>query len=211
MRYSLCMPRGSLSQPALVIWDPIAGAVVHQVSLADVAGDAPQYVDGVAAPDGRHFYAVNTATRHVAEIDLLDGSLLRTASLAADPGERPSTFDRFFDWIFGWVAPHAAAGVLIEPGVTIAPDGRALYLVPANSASNPGDGVLVIDTDSLRVIGHLLAGQPVAGVLVTPNGQLVVREVGSADRDALSVLDPDGEMLLSLALPGSGIRLGQGR
>ena len=66
------------------------------------------------------------------EIDLLDGSLLRTASLAADPGERPSTFDRFFDWIFGWVAPHAAAGVLIEPGVTIAPDGRALYLVPGH-------------------------------------------------------------------------------
>lgn len=210
LHYSLCMPRGSLSQPALVIWDPIAGAVVHQVSLAAVAGDAPQYVDGVAAPDGRHFYAVNTATRHVAEIDLLDGNLLRTANLAPDPGDPPSTFDRFFDWIFGWVAPQAAAGVLIEPGVTIAPDGSSLYLVPASSGSNPGDGVLVIDTDSLQVVGHLLAGQPVAGVLVTPTGHLVVREVGNADHDALSVLDPDGEMLLSLTLPGRGIRLGQG-
>ncbi|MDI3341560.1 MAG: hypothetical protein QJR03_13635 [Sphaerobacter sp.] len=126
-RYSLCNPEGIPGQPSLVIWDPIDGTVRHQVTLDEVAGEAPFYVDGVASPDGVHFYAVNTATRRVLELDMQRGAVLRSSSLAPGPDRRPSTFNRFVDWIFGLVVPSASAGVLIEPGVTIAPDGRELY------------------------------------------------------------------------------------
>lgn len=209
-RYSLCSPTGQPNQPALIVWDPVDGTVLHQIDLHALADEAPYYVNGIASPDGQHFYAVNTATRHIIEIDMHSGTILREQDLAPAPEADPSSLNRFFNWIFGVVAPQAEAGVLLDPGVSIAPDGRELYLVAMSGSSgqSTGDGVLVIDTESLNVVDHLLAGQPVAGLVVTPSGQLVVREVRDAQRDELSILDPSGQTLVSLSIPGRQGRLG---
>lgn len=207
-RYSLCSPTGQPAQLALVTWDPVAAKVIYQISLAALASGGSSSVDGVAAPDNKRFFAVNTTTRRIAEVDMLTGTVVREASYAPVPAATPSPWDRIFNWIFGMVSPRAVAGILLDPGVSIAPDGKALYLVATKGApsSASADGVLVIDTSSLQVIGHLLAGQPVAGVAVSPGGQLVVRQVADASSDEISIIQPDGQMLVSLSLPG---RLGK--
>ncbi|HET7037605.1 MAG TPA: hypothetical protein VFI42_18105 [Thermomicrobiaceae bacterium] len=202
--YSLCTPTGS-SDPALVIWDAVSGSVVHRVDLGALAGGAASFVDGVATPDGRRFYAVNTVTRQVAEIDLGQGQLQRTVSFGPDPKvQSPSNWNRFFDWLLGMVAPPAAAGVLIEHGVAIAPDGSALYVVsPAKTGSGGyGDGVWEVDSQTLQATRHLLTGQPVAGVVVAPHGRLaVIASDQESDDSQISLVQPDGQVVISLTLP----------
>lgn len=202
--YSLCTPAGS-GAPALVVWDAASGNVIHKVDLSTLAGETASYVDGIASPDGRRFYAVNTVTRQVAEIDLGQGQLLRTVAFGPDPKvQSPSNWNRFFDWLLGMVAPPAAAGVLIEHGVAIAPDGSALYVVsPAKTGSGGyGDGVWEIDSGSLQATRHLLSGQPVAGVVVALNGRLaVIASDQESDDSQISVVQPDGQVVISLTLP----------
>jgi len=201
LRYSLCSPDGQPNSPKLVTWDPRSGGVVHQVSLDDIALGAPSYVDGVASPDGRRFYAVNTATWRVAEVDMVTGMILREANFAPPPPS-PPPWDRFFNWFLGIVSSRAVAAPAISPGVSIAPNGQQLYLVAARGdGHDTGDGVLVIDTASLQVIGHLLTGQQVTAIMVAPTGQLIVREAGTPSNVQLAILDPNGQTRVSLALP----------
>lgn len=213
LRYSLCSPSGQPGDNTLVTWNPLTDQLVHQVDLSTLAGSSPLSVDGIAAPDGRHFYAVNTATQQIAEIDMVSGTVMRQTSYLSQQNSSPSTWDRLRNWLFGLVAPHAAASVLLQPGVSIAPDGKQLYLVSptAGSDGNTGDGVLVIDTGSLQVSNHLLAGQSVSGVMVAPNGRLIVHELGDSSTDELAILSPGGQPLVSLELPDSGARAGQTR
>ena len=201
LRYSLCSPDGQVDTPKLVTWDPLSATVVHQVNLGDVAVGAPANVDGVASPDGRRFYAVNTVTRRLDEVDMISGAVLREANFAPPP-PTPPPWDRFLNWFLGMVSSRAAAAAATSSGVSIAPSGKELYLVVAGgSGHDTGDGVLVIDTASLQVIGHLLAGQQVTAITVAPTGQLVVREAGTPSSDQLAILDPDGQTRVSLALP----------
>jgi hypothetical protein len=207
LRYSLCSPSPNSQNVALVTWNPLTGQATHQVDLSSVAESNPLYVDGVSAPDGRHFYAVNAEAQQIAEIDMTNGKISRqTGFTVSDQQQSPthSPLDRFMHWLLGEVAPNAMAGVLIQPGVTIAPDGSSLYLVaPTTSQSDSsGNGIWILDTTSLRVTNHILSGEMVAGVVVTPDGQLaVVRKGSDGQTDEISVVRPDGQAIMSLALP----------
>ncbi len=135
LRYSLCSPSPGSQQVALVTWNPLTGAVAHQVNLSTIAASNPLNVDGVSAPDGTHFYAVNAAAQQVAEVDMTTGKIVRQSDFSVSNTQDPSPLNRFMKWLLGQVAPNALAGVLIHPGVTIAPDGSSLYLVAPNTSS----------------------------------------------------------------------------
>ncbi len=206
LRYSLCSPTAGSQQVALVTWNPLTGTATHQVDLKSIAASNPLYVDGVSSPDGQHFYAVNTNAQQVAEIDMTTGKIERTSDFAPPDPQSPdhSPIDRFMKWLLGSVSSDALAGILIHPGVSIAPDGSSLYLVaPQTSTSDSsGNGVWVLDTSSLHVTNHILTGETVAGVVVTPDGQLAVVHVGSdGQADEISIVRPDGQAIISLALP----------
>ncbi|MGA7671453.1 MAG: hypothetical protein WBW04_13590 [Nitrolancea sp.] len=206
LRYSLCSPSPNQQDVALVTWNPLTGAVTHQVDLSSIEGSTPFYVDGVSAPDGRHFYAVNAEAQQVAEIDMTTGTISRQAGFTVSDQQSPdqSPIDRFKKWLLGQVSSTAMAGVLIEPGVTIAPDGSSLYLVAPNvsSGNSSGNGIWILDTASLHVTNHILSNEMVAGVVVTPDGQLaVVRKGSDGQTDEISVVQPDGRAIISLALP----------
>ena len=211
LRYSLCSPSPNSQDVALVTWNPLTGEATHEVDLSSIEGSTPFYVDGVSAPDGRHFYAVNAEARQVAEIDMTTGKIARQAGFAVSDQQSPdqSPIDRFKKWLLGEVSSNALAGVLIEPGVTIAPDGSSLYLVApsASSGDSTGNGIWILDTASLHITNHILSNEMVAGVVVTPDGQLaVVRKGTDGQTDEISVVQPDGKAIMSLALPdGSSV------
>lgn len=212
LRYSVCSPDGQPGSPMLVTWDPVSGTVIHEVSLADVAAGAPGSLAGVASPDGRLFYAVNPATSRVAEINMTSGSVLQQADYAPPPPPSPPPWDRILNWFLGMVSPRAAAAGAVDPAVSIAPDGKDLYLVASSTGGHAGgDGVLVIDTATLQVVGHLLTGQQVSGIVVAPTGQLIVREAASSTTNQLVILGPDGQTRVSLVLPDLGSMLSERR
>ena len=60
----------------------------------------------------------------------------------------------------------------------------------------------MIDSGSLQATRHLLSGQPVAGVVVAPNGRLaVIASDQESDDSQISVVQPDGQVVISLTLP----------
>lgn len=208
LRYSLCVPKPGSQQVALVTWNPLTGDVTHQVDLSAISATNPLLVDGVSSPDGRHFYAVNANAQQIAEIDMTSGKIERQSDFAVtnQPSPNQSPLDRFKRWLLGQVSSKALAGVLIRPGVSIAPDGSSLYLVApqASSGDSGGNGIWILDTTSLRVTNHILSGETVAGVVVTPDGKLAVVHLGSdGQTDEISVVRPDGQAIMSLALPDS--------
>jgi hypothetical protein len=206
LRYSLCSPTDNSQDVALVTWNPLSGSVSHLTDLSSLAGANPLYVDGVASPDGHSFYAVNTVAQQIAEVNLSNGAIVKQTvfSTADQQSANPSPLDRLKHWLLGEIAPAAQAGILIQPGVNIAPDGGSLYLVSPTSTSGhaAGDGIWVLDTTSLRVTSHILSGQTIAGMVVTADGQLAVVHLGQDGKaDEISIVDPDGRPVVSLAIP----------
>lgn len=206
LRYSLCSPTDNSQDVALVTWSPLSGSVSHLTDLSSLAGANPLYVDGVASPDGHSFYAVNTVAQQIAEVNLSNGAIVKQTvfSTVDQKSANPSPLDRLKHWLLGEIAPPAHAGILIQPGVNIAPDGGSLYLVSPTSTSGhaAGDGIWVLDTTSLRVTSHILSGQTIAGMVVTHDGQLAVVHLGQDGKaDEISIVDPDGRPVVSLAIP----------
>jgi hypothetical protein len=210
-RYGLCSPPGATDHLALVVWDPLSGQPVHQVDLGGVARESPAYVDGVASQDGRMFYAVNTRTLLVAEIDMLTGVVLRETSLVPETTE-PSTLDRIFDWFFGTFVPQgAAAASRFEPSLTIDPDNQFLYVV-ARPDGDDGDGIWIIDLASFQPVERLFTGKPIDGIVATANGQIAVIQRGAhATHDEVIVIDHTGQTQLMFYLPGRSDVIGSRR
>jgi hypothetical protein len=208
-RYSLCSPPDAEHDVALVVWSPITGQPVHTVELENIAGADSLYADGVASPDGSSFYAVNTRTMHIAEIDMISGDIVREKALLPDDAD-PSTLDRFFEWVFGaWSNPSVAAGT-VEPSVTISHDGTLLYAVNRPEGGEPG--VLVVDLEELEIVNNLISGQQVDGLVATVDGRIAVIERGNgSDGDTVTIMDSDGSAHLSLVLPGRSDVIGSRR
>lgn len=200
-RYSLCQPPESNGSRTLVVWDPESGETRHTIDLNTVAGENASHLDGVATSEGTTFYAVNTRTLRIAEIDLLTGEITRERSLLPEDDEDPSTLDRIFDWVFGgWSTPAQASG-MIEPSVAISPDGEYLYVI--SNPENREPGVLVIDLNQLEIINSLKTGENVDGIIATTDDRLVViQRDPEAEADAVTILDQDGSTRVTFTLPG---------
>lgn len=210
-RYSLCSPPAADHELALVVWSPISGQAIHTIELDGVAESESFYADGVASPDGSSFYAVNTRTLRIAEIDMVDGSLVREAELFPEEETDPSTLDRFFDWVFGaWSPSTAAAAGSVEPAVAINSAGDTLYIVADPDDRDPG--VLVVDLETLEVISSLMPGKTVDGLVATSDGRIAVIERGNgSDGDTVTIMDNDGGTHLSFMLPGRSDVIGSRR
>lgn len=209
-RYSLCSPPDVETDRALVIWDQVTGEPVHTIDLSGISGSEGEYTDGVASPDDTIFYAINTRTVRIAEIDMASGEVLRERSLLPNDDGDPSTWDRFFDWVFGGVSNTAAAAGSVEPSVAISPDGDTLYVVARPENREPG--VLVIDLENLEIVNSLMTGTSIEGLVATDNDRIaVIERESSSDGDSVTVVDNEGNELLTFTLPGRSDIIGSNR
>jgi hypothetical protein len=209
-RFSVCSPPENSSKRSLLIWNPLTGEAEHTIDLQEVIEADSTYTDGVASPDQSTFYAINTQTLRIAEIDLRSGEITRERNMLPDEENDPSTLDRLFDWVFGTSMEPVEASGTVEPGVAITPDGQTLFVIASPESREPG--VMVIDIENLELINSLKTGENVEGVASTVDGRLVVvqRNNGSAG-DAVTVLDRDGNTYVAFTLPGKSDILGARR
>jgi hypothetical protein len=200
-RYAVCSPPQDELERALVTWDPLTGEPAYTRDLADVVDSDPDHVEGIADPSESTFYAVNTYSMAIAEVDLNSGESIRMHSLLPDEDDDPSTLDRFFDWVFGMSTDEAVEPESTDSGIAISPDGQTLYVVANPPGRDPG--ILVIDTENLEIVNSLMSGEHVEGITATHDGRLIViqRENGSV-ADEVTVLDRDGNTYVSFTLPG---------
>ncbi len=201
LRYSFCSPPDHDGERALLIWNPVTGEPESTVNLASIVNTDAAYADGVASPDKTRFYAVNTRTLRVVEIDLATGEILRERSLLPDDDDDPSTLDRLFDWVFGASTHSARAAGAVEPGVAISPDGDTLFVIA--NPENREPGIMVIDLEHLEIINSLKTGESVDGLTSTADGRIVViQRESNGGGDAITVLDREGSIWVSFTLPG---------
>jgi hypothetical protein len=209
-RYALCSPPGTGSDVVLVVWDTRTGEPIHTIDLDRIAAGGAQFVDGAASPDGRFFYAVNTRTLEIVEIDLLAGAITREAELRTDETDA-STLDRLFDWFFGSTPSNDNVANAIESAVTISSDGDLLYII---SQPDEEDATVVgVDTDTLEVTRNLTTGDQLNGIIATQDGGLALIEhdrTGDSG-DSVTILDRDGRTQLTFLLPGRSDMLGSHR
>jgi hypothetical protein len=201
LKFSLCSPPEIESDRALVVWDPLTASLQLAIPLDDLINPDPTYTDGIASPDKSTFYAINTRSLQLTEIDLESGETLREANLLPDEDDDPSTLDRFFDWVFGASTDPAQASTSVEPGVAISADGQTLYAIVSPEDREPG--ILVIDLVRLEIIDSLKTGERVDGIITTDDGRLVViQRQDNGNGDAITVIEPDGTTRVSFDLPG---------
>lgn len=200
-RFSLCSLPGQDSDRSLLIWNPATGDVEQRVELDGIADDEPGFTNGIVSPDNSVFYAVNSRSLRVAEIDLNSGEILRERTVLPDEDDDASTLDRFFDWVFGASEESSDDSTPVEPGVAISPDGETLYVLA--NPENRESGIMVVDVADLEVVDTLKTGEAIDGLLTTDDGRIVVvQRNDDIDGDLVTVLDQGGEPLVSLTLPG---------
>ena len=133
-------------------------------------------------PDGRHLYAANGALGLLAQIDNLDGNqpvVSRTGKIATT-GSTSSLF-----------VQDVAAKEFGPSGSAVSPDGKTLVTAGQN-------GLLWIDTATLRVRSQQLSKWTVWSVAASPDGNRVyavndagaIAELSMADSRVASTFDP---------------------
>lgn len=128
-------------------------------------------------PDGRTLYAANSASGQVVTMDLNQYVVRRSAMLSLAPSHPSGPLAK----VMHWLAPAPAeAKQIMHGGAALSADGETLYLARA-------DGVLAVATGTLQPRGHLLDGQPIAGLSRDPGGARLYAL--PANRDELAVLD----------------------
>jgi hypothetical protein len=209
-RYAVCSPPEDEFERALVAWDPLTGEPAYARDLSEIVDSDPDHIEGIAEPGASTFYAVDTHTMEIAEVDLSSGNSIRSHSLLPEDDDDPSTLDRFFDWVFGSSTEEPAESEPHESGIAISPDGSTLYVIANPPGREPG--ILVIDTANLEIVNSLKTGEQVDAITATHDGRLIaIQRNNGADADEITVLDRDGNIYVSFTLPGQLDMLGARR
>jgi WD40 repeat protein len=139
--------------------------------------------------DGKHLYAANGATGLVTQIDNLDGynpSIVRTGHI----GSAGSTANA--------LVQSVEAKELGAQGAVLSPDGATLVITGSN-------GLIWIDTATLRARSHLLTNWTVWSVVASPDGS---RVFALNDAGAIAELSMSGGNMGATFNPAVGSPIG---
>lgn len=133
------------------------------VRVIDTHQPNPFWFWPVFSPDGEFLYLHDQFSETVTKVDL------EQRKVAAPVNEKQP--DSFLGQVAELLIPNAEAGG-IGSTAPISPDGRYLYLPQPN-------GLLVVDTTTLKPVARLLAGHPVHEVWLSGNGRYVYALIDS--------------------------------
>ncbi len=114
----------------------------------------------VRSPDGGTLYAANGGLGVVVEVNAVDLVVRRTAKLDMPEAARGSPFSH----LARWLAPSAQAKIWVIHPAALSPGGQTLYLLAQ-------EGVLAVDTVTLAVRNHYLAGRMLSSLALSPDGE----------------------------------------
>jgi YVTN family beta-propeller protein len=176
-----------------------SGPFIHALNLADRFAfciDLPATGKGdfekqllwsmAMTPDGRTIHAANGALGLIAEVNLGQLRVARTATLPVGTHAQQGLLDGLARELF----PTAEAKRLLQGGAALSPDGGDLFVIAEK-------GLLAIETAGLTLRRSFLPDWTLDSVAVSPDGSRVY--VVSAERGLVLALDPaSGETLATI-------------
>jgi hypothetical protein len=143
-------------------------------------------IDGAtsaASPDGSAMFLWNPLSLTLTRVDLATGNVTtgRAPSSAASSDGPLEALGR-------WLAPAAAAKVLLQSGIAISPDGQRVYAIGIHESQSGSEiggsaGLFVFDSSSLGFVGHWDPTADFMSVAVSGDGTFVFA-AGAAGVDA---------------------------
>ena len=155
----------------------LGGHPIGDSTLSGSMTSAQDYLVQTVVDQRAHaLYAWDPGARRLARVDLATGTVatgsLPAGSASTDPLAGIGAA------IGRWIAPSAAAKVLLQPGLALSPDGSRAYVL---GLAGQGDqlfaegssGVWVFDTTSMAVVGHWAPTADFTSIAVSRDGSLV--------------------------------------
>src|SRR5436190_655529 len=104
----------------------------------------------------------------------MSGSSTPTAAAGRGPLDALASMGRRLG---SWIAPPAAAKVLLDPGIVVSADGTRVYAIGVTSSSDPSargsTGVFAFDASTLAPLGHWAATADFTSIAVSADGRFV--------------------------------------
>lgn len=145
------------------------GAILGESNLsrvADLDGDT-----SLVSPDGTALYVWNPASLVLSRVDLASGAV------ATAEGPAPTArADDPLSALGRWLAPSAAAKMLLRSGIVFSPDGTRVYALGVKESStefSASAGVYVFDPVGMTFIDRWNATADFVSLAVSPDGQFV--------------------------------------
>jgi hypothetical protein len=142
--------------------------------IGSVDGGGAAGSTAAVSPDGRALFLWNPSTLVLTRVDLESGDVTTGAATAAS--SRP--FDPLTA-LGRWLAPSAAAKVLLSSGIALSPDGTRIYALGVEPGATASDefggstGVLVFDARSMANVGRWDPTADFVSLAVSPDGRFV--------------------------------------
>jgi len=124
------------------------------------------------------YYVWNPLSRELTRVNLVTGQVTGPVTAPAPTASTGGLLDgvaAFGRWLGNRLVPVAAAKVMLQPGLALAPDGSRLYALGVTAADEQGGstGVFVWDTASMRPIDHWAPTADLVSLGVSPDGRFV--------------------------------------
>ncbi|MEZ0240661.1 MAG: YncE family protein [Chloroflexota bacterium] len=145
------------------------GTILGQSNVsraADLDGDT-----SLVSPDGTALYVWNPSTLVLSRVDLASGEV----TTAKGPAPTAMADDPLAA-LGRWLAPSAAAKMLLRSGIVFSPDGTRVYALGVKAASTElsgSAGIYVFDATAMTVADHWPATADFVSLAVSPDGQFV--------------------------------------
>lgn len=139
-----------------------------KINPSETAPHSMSYV--LSSPDNHLLYIVYWKSREVFVFDVAQRKVLRTTIVKEPKATFTNPFDTLVGTVTNWFVGVASAKFYAQPAVLLSPDGQRLYIVDIVDLER-GNGLWVIETSTLKTLGHWLAGKDISGILLSQDGR----------------------------------------
>ena len=173
--YGYCGPDHPIRPAGFVQYlDTQAGMFDPKVVLESKAGPGQASVYGIShvlpSPDGKLLYIASWRSREVFVFDVTRRNVVRQAILKDTRPASANPLSALFAAMANWFVGTAHAKFYAQPAVLLSPDGQRLYVVDVKDFDK-GDGLWAVETATLKVLGHWLAGKDIYGIQLSADGR----------------------------------------
>lgn len=178
-------------RPAAISFLNLASATIEHLELPFSAPprDFLPVEDGVS-PDGRFLYVYAPTLGQIAVVDLAQRRVAQSVTLDAS-ALQPSFVARALGFLGGLLVSETEAKTPYFGHIQVSPDRQRLYAVGMTPPHEDFrvDGILVIDTQTWRVLDRWLPGMEISTMFLSADGsQLTVQELPWSSRSSAGVV-----------------------
>ena len=171
--YGYCPRQITRTSDVIQFLDTQTGLVTKQVNIERTVESPPNAEYGPTmrrAPDNKTLYLVYANSKEVFGLDFAQQAIVQHGVLKDTPSTFTNPLQAISRGLAGWLVSSASAKFGSQPAAVLSPDGQRLYLTEVIDFEK-GNGIWVVETSSLKRIGHWLASTDISSVELSADGR----------------------------------------